>query len=250
MSNILYEKKDKIVTITLNRPEMRNAVDEETYTELSNGLIKFRDDKDAWVAIITGAGDKAFSAGADLTKFAIPLPALPPSIMRGLDIWKPLIAAVNGIAYGGGMELVLSCDLVIAAQNATFGVPEVRWGLIPGWGGTQRLPRILPRAKASEMLLMGVIISAEEALNIGLVNKVVALPDLLKTAEDWAQRISENAPLAVRAAKEAMLTGLDKPLEEGLRKEWTLESHLVESEDVKEGLKAFREKRKPIYKGY
>ena len=249
MSNLLYNKKGRIVTITFNRPEVLNALDVATIVEFGRVLTDFSEDEEAWVAIITGTGEKAFSAGADLSELSIPLPELPPSIMRGLNIWKPLIAAVNGVAYGGGLEVVLVCDLVIAAEHAAFAVPEVRWGLMPGWGGTQRLSRILPKVKAAEMLLLGAIIKAEEAHHIGLVNKVVPLSELMSTAEEWAKRIVENAPLAVRTAKEAMTKGLDKSLEDGLLLEQLLENRLTESEDVKEGLKAFREKRRPNYKG-
>ena len=249
---LLYQKEDRIVTITFNRPEAFNSFDPETVTEFSEAMIKFRDDPEVWVAIITGAGDKAFSGGADLKKL---IPAIqtgfemPPMIVRGLQVYKPLIAAVNGAALGGGLEVVLSCDIRIAAESAVFGVPEVRWSLIPGWGGTQRLPRMVPLARASELLLMGGTIDAKEAYQIGLVNRVVPLPELLPTAKEWALKICENGPLAVRTAKESMLTGLDKSLEEGLKTELSLSVKLMASEDVAEGTKAFAEKRKPVYKG-
>ena len=250
---LLYEKEDRIVTMTLNRPEAMNTFDPETLTEFSQSMIKFRDDPEAWVAIITGAGDRAFSGGADLKKL---VPAMqdktfemPPIIMRGLQVYKPLIAAVNGMALGGGLETVLACDIRIAAENAVFGVPEVRWSLIPGWGGTQRLPRMVPLAKAAELLLMGGTIDAKEAYQIGLVNCVVPLPELMSTAKEWARKICENGPLAVRTAKESMLTGIDKSLEEGLKIELSLSERLLTSEDSREGTKAFAEKRKPVYKG-
>ena len=251
--SLLYEKEDQIVTLTLNRPEALNAFDPETVTEFSQAMIKFRDDPEAWVAIITGVGDKAFSVGADLKKLISAIHdesfEFPPTIMRGLHIYKPIIAAINGMALGGGLEVVLACDIRIAAQNATFGVPEVRWSLIPGWGGTQRLPRMLPRARAAELLFMGGTIDATEAYQMGLVNCVVALPELMPTAKKWASKICDNGPLAVKAAKEAMIKGTDESLDEGLKIEERLSARLMATEDAKEGPKAFAEKRKPIYKG-
>lgn len=249
---ILYQKEGKIVTVTLNRPEVLNAFDPATVEEFSQAMLRFRDDSEAWVAIITGAGDKAFSAGADLKRL---LPVLqdknfefPPSIVRGLHIWKPLIAAVNGAALGSGLEIVLSCDIRIAAESAIFGTPEVRWGIIPGWGGTQRLPRMIPWARAAELLLVGDTISASEAYQLGVVNRVVPLAKLMPVAKEVAHRICENGPLAVRAAKQAMMEGVDKALDDGLELEKATIEGLLATEDAREGLKAFAEKRKPIYK--
>jgi|YelNatPaOPRAMG01_1025707.scaffolds.fasta_scaffold74305_2 enoyl-CoA hydratase/carnithine racemase len=251
---LLYEKEDKTVIITLNRPEQLNAFDPEQSEQFTEALIKFRDDPDAWVAIITGAGEKAFSAGADLKKL---VPGAQergaiityPNIMRGLTIYKPLIAAVNGLALGGGLETVLACDIRIAAENAVFGTPEVRWSLIPGWGGTQRLPRMVPWAKAAELLFTGATIDAHEAYRIGLVNLVVPLKDLMPTAKEYARRICQNGPLAVRAAKEAMVRGIDMTLEQGLELERSIADRLIVTEDAKEGARAFAEKRKPVFKG-
>lgn len=249
---ILYEKEDKVVTITISRPEALNALNPELCQEFSDVLIKFRDDNDAWVAIITGAGRRAFCVGADIRTL---LPVLvdgsfktPPLIVRGLDIWKPIIAAINGLCLGGGLETALACDIRIAAENATMGVPEVRWGVHPGWGGTQRLPRAITRAKASEMLFMGTTIDANEAYRIGLVNKVVPLDELMSTAKEWAAKICENGPIAVRLAKRAMLLGIDMTLEEGLKLELDNYPLFLDTEDLKEGLSAFAEKRKPVYK--
>jgi len=248
-----YEKEGKIVVITLDRPQALNAIDPQTCLEFSNACINFRDDPDAWVAIITGAGDKAFCVGVDLKKL---MPAfidksfqMPPEIFRGLDIWKPLIAAVNGAALGGGIEIAMACDIRIAAENATFGQPEARWGVLAGWGGTQRLPRLIPRAKAAELLFMGTIIDATEAYRLGLVNKVVPLAELLPTAKEWAARICDNGPLGIRAMKEAMIRGMGMSLEEGLRIEELVGNSVLGSEDLREGLKAFAEKRKPEFKG-
>ena len=250
---LLYEKEDQIVTITLNRPDALNAYDWEQTQEFSKAIVDFRDDPDAWVAIITGAGDKAFSAGADLKKL---VPAAQETgqpeyvhIMTGLRIYKPFIAAVNGLALGGGLETVLACDIRIAAENARFGVPEVRWSVIPGWGGTQRLPRMIPWAKAAELLFTGTAIDAQEAYRIGLVNLVVPLSELMPTAKEWARRICQNGPLALRAAKESMMEGINMTLDEGLKLEKSLVDKLLMTEDAKEGVKAFNEKRKPVFKG-
>ena len=253
---LLYEKKGKVAYITINRPRALNAVDPETLQELSQALLDFRDDEDRWVAILTGVGERAFCVGADIKDM---LPVLgeirnewwriPPTILRGLELWKPIIAAINGHALGGGLELALACDLRIAAENATFGVPEVNLGIIPGWGGTQRLPRAIPAAKAAELLFFGQRIDAQEAYRIGLINKVVPLPQLLPTAEEWAQRLCEIPPLAVRAAKEAMIRGVEMSLEEGLRLEAKLEDFLFATEDHREAKGAWLEKRKPVLKG-
>ena len=253
---LLYEKKGKIAYITINRPEALNALNPETYQELSQALLDFRDDAESWVVIITGAGEKAFCAGADLKEMVPVLEGLrnewwrlPPTIMRGLELWKPVIAAINGFALGGGLELALACDLRIAAENASFGLPEVTLGLIPGWGGTQRLPRAITKAKAAELLFLGQRIDAQEAYRIGLVNKVVPQSQLLSGAQEWAERLCEIPPLAVSAAKEAMMKGLDISLEEGLGLETKLEDFLFTTEDSKEGRAAWQEKRKPVLKG-
>ncbi len=252
---LIYEKKGKIAYITINRPEAMNAFDTETFKEMSAALIDFRDDDDLGVSIITGAGDKAFAAGADIKTIIPWLAEHPlywekvPTIMRGLELYKPVIAAVNGLALGGGLEVVLACDIRIAAENAVFGVPEVTLGLIPGWGGTQRLPRYIPRAIAAKMLFTGKPINAQEAYRVGLVNKVVPLAELMTAAEEVANDILKVGPLAVRAAKQAMLRGTSMTLEEGLRVEDDLTFPLLASEDLVEGRKAFIEKRRPEFKG-
>jgi len=259
---ILYEKKDKIAIITINRPEAMNAIDPETSEELRKAWVDFRDDPSLWVGILTGAGEKAFSAGADL-KTMIPMlsklstferrereekfPGMG-GITRGLNIWKPIIGAINGFCLAGGLEMALSCDLRVAAEHATFGLMEVSRGIIPGAGGTQRLPRMIPMAKAMEMILMAQRIDAQEALRLGLVNRVVPIAELMPTAMKMAEVISQNAPLAVRSAKEAIIRGLSMTLEEGLRLESVLQSYLLKTEDAIEGPKAFAEKRKPQYK--
>lgn len=250
-----YKKEGKIAIFTLNRPEALNAIDPENLEELSRALIDFKDDDEILVGIITGAGDRAFSIGADIKtmlpemkKISGQPSACPPTIMRGLELWKPMIAAVNGACLGGGLEIALACDLRIASENATFGLPEVMLGLIPGWGGTQRLPRVIPLAKAAELLLTGRPINAQEAYRIGLVNKVVPFPELMPTAKQMAEMLCWPAPLAVRAAKQSMIRGISLSLGEGLELEKTLNDFLVTTEDFDEGCKAFIEKRKAVFK--
>jgi len=250
-----YRKEGRIAIFTINRPEAFNMVNVQVFQELHKRMVEFRDDPELWVGIITGARTRAFSAGADI-KDMLPFArehrdspgALPPNIMRGLDMWKPLIAAVNGLALGGGLEIVLACDIRIASEKARFGTPEVTLGLIPGWGGTQRLPRMLPWCKAAELLLMGRPIDAQEAYRIGLVNKVVPQEQVMPTAKEWAETICQAGPLAVRAAKEAMIRGSSMPLEDGLQLESSLFNRIMDTEDYAEGVAAFNEKRKPVYK--
>lgn len=251
-----YQKEGKIAIFTINRPEALNSINVQAARELHEAMVEFRDDPELWVGIITGAGDRAFCAGADI-KDMLPflkenLPnrpwAMPDTPMRGLELWKPLIAAINGIALGGGLELALACDLRIASEKARFGTPEVNLGLIPGWGGTQRLPRMIPACKAAELLLMGKPIDAQEAYRIGLVNIVVPPESVMPTARKWAEIICQAGPLAVRAAKEAMVRGSSLTLEDGLRLEKALEAYVMSTEDFTEGTTAFREKRKPDFK--
>jgi enoyl-CoA hydratase/carnithine racemase len=261
MPTVLYEQKDRVVTITINRPEAMNAIDPETHEALVAAWTRFRDDDGAWVAILTGAGDRAFSAGADLKKM---IPAAfgggrgydPVAhnayglggITRGLEIWKPMIAAINGFCLAGGLEQALACDFRIAAEHARFGLTEVRWAIMPGAGGTQRLPRVVGLTRAMEMILTAEPIDAHEALRIGLVNRVVPLPRLMDEARALADLLCERGPLALRAAKEAVLRGLSLPLADGLRLEAFLAGTLRGTEDAVEGPRAFAEKRKPQFK--
>jgi enoyl-CoA hydratase/carnithine racemase len=232
-----------------------NALSVEVGRELHQAMSDFRDDPELWVGIVTGAGEKAFCGGADI-KDTLPFMqahsqepwAFPPTIMRGFELWKPLIAAINGMAFGGGLELALACDIRIISEKARLGTTEVTLGLIPGWGGTQRLPRMIPWCKAAEIVLMGKIIDAQEAYRIGLVNAVVPPAEVMTTAREWAQTICQAAPLAVRAAKEAMVRGYSMPLEDGLKLENSLEGYIMTTEDFTEGTTAFVEKRKPDYK--
>jgi enoyl-CoA hydratase/carnithine racemase len=250
MTAVLYKREGSITTITLNRPDTRNRIDADIFRGLSTALMNFRDDPEALVAIVTASGE-AFSDGAHHEKLLRPWAeasfAVPPSIMRGLEIWKPLIAAVNGPARGGGVEIALACDIRILSETATLQLPEAGRGLIPGWGGTQRLPRMVPQAKAAEIIFLGVPMSADEAYRLGLVNKVVPLDQLLPTAVEWAAKICEKGPLAIRRAKEALIRGREMPLENGLRLELAFFEEMLHSEDYQEGLRALTEGRKPKY---
>jgi E-phenylitaconyl-CoA hydratase len=249
-----YMREGKIAIFTINRPQAMNALDVSTLREFHEALIDFRDNANLWAGIITGAGEEAFCTGLDIREtlssikgsqdYSQPLPA---TLMRGLEIYKPLVAAINGLALGGGLEIVLCCDIRIAAKNARLGTPEVKLGLIPGWGGTQRLPRMVPWCQAAEMLLTGKTINAKEAHRIGLINRVVPQKELMSTAREWARNICTAAPLAVRAAKEAMIKGSSLSLEGGLEVENAMEAYLMGTEDFYEGIKAFKEGRQPFY---
>ncbi len=255
---IIYEKKGHIAILTMNRPEAMNAMTTLMRRELGEAFVDFRDDPDAWVLIITGAGDRAFSAGLDLREMAERVAAgLPrvdastkemPSIMTGnIDIWKPIIAAINGVAAGGGLEMSLACDIRIAAEHARFGLPEPKRGIIPGGGGIMRLPRLVPLPIAMEMLLSGDLITAEEAYRIGLVNQVVPAPELMPAAYKMAERFLECAPIAVRTIKETAYRVLEMPLKDALHARFGID--ISATEDAKEGPRAFAEKRKPVWKG-
>lgn len=253
---IEYRKKDRIAIITINRPEALGAMTVKGCVELHDALIHFRDDDDLLAGIITGTGDKAFCCGADAKEM---LPFVkqtarrpwqrPDSITRGLDLWKPVIAALNGLTLGGGLEIALACDIRVASENAKFGFPEVKIGIFPGGGGTQRLPRLIPPGLAAEMIFTGKMIDAQEAYRIGLVNRVVPLNELMPASEEIAVAICEAGPLAVRTAKEVMIKGMSMPLEAGLQLEVMSTAGIVYSRDFEEGVKAFAEKRKPHFKG-
>lgn len=256
MPVIEYEKDGKIALFTINRPEKLNALSVEAMREFTDALVDFRDDDALWVGIITGTGTKAFSAGVDIQEYLGLVRDTtdrkwrrPTAIMRGLEIWKPLIAACNGLTIGGGLEISLACDLMVAAEHAAFGLPEVRVGLCPGGGGTVRLPRTVPRRVAAEMLFTGKTIDAQEAYRIGLVNRVVPADRLMAEARSMAETICEAAPLAVRYAKEVMMRSLGMPLDEALRLEDDFATLVMRTEDFAEGQAAFREKRKPRYRG-
>ena len=247
-----YKKEGRIAIFTINRPEAMNSMNIAGLGELGEALTDFQNDTELWVGIVTATGDRAFCAGADV-KDALPfmqktIDKVPATHMRGLNIYKPLIAAINGVALGGGLEIALACDIRIAVEKARFGVPETTLGLIPGWGGTQRLPRLIPWAKAAEMLFTGKWIDANEAYRIGLINAIVPPDKLMSTAQEWAQVICKAGPLAVQAAKEAMVRGTSTGIEEGLNIETELESRTMKTEDFTEGTSAFINKRTPNYK--
>ncbi len=253
---VLYEVKGKVAYITINRPEVMNAMDADVYAELSKAWIDVRDNPEVWVAIVTGAGEKAFTAGADLKSF---IPRTPEKadfwltqrnmiLNRGLEIWKPVIAAVNGYCLAGGVTLLFATDIRIAAEHAVFEISEVKRGILPGNGGTQRALKQLPYAIAMEMILLGRRLTAQEALAYGLINRVVPIRDLMPTAEQCAEKLCENGPLALRAIKELAIRSQSLPLEYGIRLEESFQEFLKSTEDAKEGPKAFAEKRKPMYK--
>ncbi|MFC1900305.1 enoyl-CoA hydratase/isomerase family protein [Chloroflexota bacterium] len=251
-----YVKEGKIAIFTINRPRVFNAIDLEMWRQFQDVMIDFRDDPDVWVGIITGAGEKAFTSGADIGETLSYMKdnrhrnwLWPSTPMYGMEIWKPLVAAINGITLGGGMEIILACDIRIASENAILGTPEVTLGLIPSWGGTQRIVRTLSWGRAAEMVLSGKQIDAQEAYRLGLVNKVVPQEELMTTAREWAEALCKPGPLAVRAAKQAMARGGDMSLNDGLRLENALIANLFSTGDSREGTSAFLEKRKPDFKG-
>jgi enoyl-CoA hydratase/carnithine racemase len=254
---ILYAVDGQVATITLNRPEVHNAQNDTLRRELYQVFGALTTDDDVKVVVITGAGERAFSAGADIREFVEP--ASPTQLRerrKRIDYRsmmdrcsQPIIAAINGFALGGGLELALACDIRIAAENATLGLTEINLAIIPGGGGTQRLPRLIGRGKALEMILTGARISASEALQVGIVERVVPAGDALKAATELARTIAEKAPIALRYAKEAVVKGLGMSLEDGLRLEGDLSTLLRTTEDRVEGAKAFLEKRKPRWTG-
>jgi enoyl-CoA hydratase len=256
--NILYEVKDHIAWITFNRPAVLNSLSTATVSELGDALSHARGDSGVRVLILTGAGDKAFVAGADINELAKRTPVDGKEYsLAGQEVFhrletlgKPSIAAINGFALGGGCELALSCTMRIASRTARLGQPEVKLGIIPGYGGSQRLSRLCGKGIAHELVLTGEMISANDAFRIGLVNHVVEPVELLPTAEKIAQKIIANAPLAVKYAMEAVEHGFEMPQEEGLFLEATLFGLCCATEDMREGTHAFLEKRQPKFQGH
>ena len=255
--SIDFDLHDGIATITINRPERRNALDVEHYAALSQAWCRVRDDADIRVAVITGAGDKAFCAGADLKSFVgrdqplseVWLTQKDNLLNRGLEVWKPVIAAVNGACVGGGMTLLMATDIRVACEEATFSISEVKRGIIAANGGTQRVMKQLPYAIAMEMLLVGDSMDARTAERWGLVNRVVPRAGMMDTAYRLADRIKQNAPLAVQAAKELAVRSFDMSLSEGLRMEQFVNRILHRSEDTRRAKEAFAEKRTPEFRG-
>ncbi|MGQ9654186.1 MAG: enoyl-CoA hydratase-related protein [Thermodesulfobacteriota bacterium] len=257
---IEVEREGHLTIVTINRAEVMNALHPPACSELDQAFEEFSQDPEAWVAIVTGAGDRAFCAGNDLKwqaqhgadamrKARESLKGGFGGITRRFDCYKPLIAAVNGLALGGGFEIALACDIIVAAEHASFGLPEPRVGMMARAGGVLRLPRHIPYHLAMGLILTGRRISAQEAYRMGVVNEVVALSELMAAARRWASEILECAPLAVRAAKEAVILGLGLPLEEAISKVFPGIVAMVESDDFKEGPLAFAQKRRPQWKG-
>ena len=257
LENVLYEKKGETAYVTVNRPKVLNALNHGTWADLRTAFEDARDDATVRGVIVTGAGDKAFIAGADISELAsLTAVEAEDSTRDGqavLDLienlGKPVIAAVNGFALGGGCETAMACTIRIASEDAKFGQPEVRLGIIPGAGGTQRLPRLIGKGRALKLILSGEIINAEEAHRIGLVNEVVPSPDLIKRAEAILAQINSNAPLAVKFSLEAVNQGLETSQSEGLLLESSLFAICAASEDKREGTSAFLEKRAPQFHG-
>jgi enoyl-CoA hydratase len=254
--NILYQEKDGIGIVTINRPKKLNALDAQTINELYDVFGSIKTNEAVKVAILTGAGDKSFVAGADIEELAQLNQHTGKAKMhrgQGLtvlieNLGKPVIGAINGFALGGGCELAMGCTLRLCSEKARFGQPEVNLGVIPGYGGTQRLPRLIGKAKAMEMILTGDAIDAPEALRLGLVNKVCVPEQLMAEAEALARKIMAKGPLAIKATLESVNRGLDMTFSEGLNLEANLFALLCETQDGKEGLRAFSEKRPPQFK--
>jgi enoyl-CoA hydratase/carnithine racemase len=249
---VIFEKNGPVAYVTINRPERLNACDFDTYGLLADYWRQFRDDPELRVAILTGTGERAFCAGSDVKSNYVERPGVEPhnapfAVM--FDLYKPIIAAINGHANGGGLEQALACDIRVAAEHAQFGLGEVRLGWLPGGGGTQRLPRLIPLGRALELLYTGNRIGAAEALRLGLVDYVVPKNQLMEKCEAIAAEICKSAPLAVQRIKQAALRGLDMPLGDGLKLERELYEWLQKTEDAREGAVAFTEKRPPYWKG-
>jgi len=264
---VLYEKRNGIATVTMNRPEVRNAINPEMLCRLADAWQDITDDPEVRVAVLTGAGERAFCAGADLDRLVRMMQGqLPPEndyeerikndvpliykgLLRNFEVPKPILAAVKGFCVAGGTEILQATDIRIAAEDAEFGLAEVKWSLFPMGGSTARLARQIPFTHAMYILLTGERISAAEAWRIGLVTRIVPADDVLTEAYRIAEIIRDNGPLAVQAVKRSVLAGLGLPLEDALAKELEIGIPVSMSEDAREGPKAFKEKRKPVFKG-
>jgi enoyl-CoA hydratase len=255
--NLLVERESGVAVLTVQRPHRLNALDASTLDEIRLAVLDFQQDESTRCVVITGGGDKAFVAGADINEIARESPeGARQRALRGQHVFdlieslgKPVIAAVNGFALGGGCELAMACTLRIAADTARFGLPEINLGLIPGFAGTQRLTRLVGKTKAMELILTGNQIPASEAVAIGLVNRVVPAPDLMKDARGLAAALSAKPPIALRYAMEAVNRGPEMPFADACRLEASLFGMAAASEDMKEGTRAFLEKRTPNFKG-
>lgn len=257
--HVIYEKQGHVAHVTLNRPERMNALDKHSHEELIEIFDDFAADPEAWVAIITGAGERAFCAGNDLKATArasangekrVDPSSRFAAITRGYGCPKPLIAAVNGVAAGGGFEIALACDIVVAADTARFGLPEPRVGLIAGAGGIHRLTRQIPLKQAMGMLMTGRLVSAGEGYRLGFVNEVVPAAELIGAAERWAQEILECSPLLLQLTKEAARDGYRLHIDDAIARDWERRiPRMLASEDYVEGPRAFAEKRRPAWSG-
>jgi enoyl-CoA hydratase len=255
--NLLIERDDAVAIVTFNRPKVLNALNTQTLNELSAAIAGFKVDAGVRAIVLTGAGEKSFVAGADINELAVQTPIEGQQhARRGQQVFdaieqlgKPVIAAVNGFALGGGCELAMACTLRIAADTARFGQPEINLGIIPGYAGSQRLPRLVGRGVALEILLTGDMISAQRAYEIGLVNRVVAAAELRGEATKLAHVLASKAPIAVRYIIEAVHEGLEGPLAAGQYLETALFGAIASSADMKEGTRAFLEKRKAVWQG-
>jgi enoyl-CoA hydratase/carnithine racemase len=260
---VRFESEGRVAWVTLDRPEALNAIDPESHAALVAAWKRFRDEDGLRVAVLTGAGSKAFCSGVDLKRMGDFYRGVPAEqrvevwsrepgiggITRNLELEKPVLAAINGVCLGGGLELALACDLRLASENATFGLPEVKWAIIPGQGGTQRLPRAVPPSTALEMILTAEPIDAQRAVEIGLVSHVYPLTRLRDEARRMAETIAAHPPRAVRQALAAVRRGLSLPIAEGLRLEQELADPLRDSPDNREARAAFQEKRPPRWVG-
>ena len=257
--HVIYEKRGHVAHVTLNRPERMNALDRHSHGELIEIFDDFARDDDAWVAIVTGAGERAFCAGNDLKATAqasadgeqrVDSSSRFAAITRAYHCPKPLIAAVNGVAAGGGFEIALACDVVIAADSARFGLPEPRVGLIAGAGGIHRLTRQIPLKQAMGMLMTGRLVDAEEGRRLGFVNEVVPAAQLMDAAERWASEMLECSPLLLQLTKESAQAGFGVPVDEAIALDWEDRiPRMLASEDYVEGPKAFSERRRPVWTG-
>jgi len=265
--HLLVEERDGVLILVMNRPAKRNALSPEMLVRMAAAFRRFRDTRELRVAILTGAGDEDFCAGGDLEltmplmtgarkpesewdhRLLADLSQFTDAILRGFDLYKPVIAAVNGRALGGGTELTNACDLRVAAEHAVFGTPEARVGLLPGGGSLTRLPRQIPWAKAMEILLVGEPFSAQDALAMGLLNYVVPRGQAMPKALELAGKLAANGPLALRKIKEGVLRASGRPLEEALRIEDEVSAAVMASRDAREGPRAFRERRPPRFSG-
>lgn len=254
---IKVEREESVLWIIINRPHRLNAFNEVLIEELGDILETAEKDPSLKCVVVTGEGDRAFSAGADLTMFPKATPVKAEEFSRAgqkvfgkiEEMSKPVIAAINGFALGGGLELALACDFRVAAEHAELGSPEINLGLIPGWGGTQRIVRNLGLAKAKELVMLGNRLNADEALKIGLVNKVVHYDKLRDEVRELAKKLSEGPPIALKYAKHALNFGTQVPLDVGMRLESGLMGLLFSTEDIKEGVEAFMSRRKAEFKG-